>query len=55
MSYFHFKSFQRNELSAFLRADLKRKEIAKLLSKNRTTIWRELKRNRTDNKQGYER
>ena len=54
MSYFHFKSFQRNELSAFLRADLKKKEIAKLLSKNRTTIWRELKRNGADNKQGYD-
>lgn len=54
MSYTHFKPFQRNELSALLRADLKKKEIAKLLGKDRTSVWRELKRNPAKNKQGYD-
>lgn len=54
MFYTHFKPFQRNELSALLRADIKKKEIAKLLNKDRTTIWRELKRNSAKNKKGYD-
>ena len=45
MSYKHFTSDQRNELSALLRASLKKKEVAKVLRKHRTSIWRELKRN----------
>jgi len=45
MTYQHFTSEQRNELSALLRAKLKQKDIAKQLNKHRTTIWRELRRN----------
>ena len=45
MSYKHFTSDQRNELSALLQANLKKKDIARILKKNRTSIWRELKRN----------
>ncbi|MFH1457119.1 MAG: helix-turn-helix domain-containing protein [Patescibacteria group bacterium] len=45
MPYKHFTPEQRNELSILLRAKVKKKEIAKLLNKDRTTIWRELKRN----------
>lgn len=45
MSYKHFTPDQRNELSALLRAKLKKKDIAKLLKKDRTSVWRELKRN----------
>ena len=48
MSYKHFTSEQRNELSALLRASLKKKDIAKVLRKHRTSIWRELKRNLSD-------
>ncbi len=45
MSYKHFTPEQRNELSALLRANLKKKDIARQLRKDRTSIWRELKRN----------
>ncbi|MBU1165011.1 helix-turn-helix domain-containing protein, partial [Patescibacteria group bacterium] len=45
MSYQHITSNQRNELSALLIANIKKKDIAKQLGKDRTTIWRELKRN----------
>jgi len=45
MFYQHFKPFQRNELSALLSAKVKKKTIAEILKKDRTTIWRELKRN----------
>lgn len=44
MPYKHFTPNQRNELSALLRAKVKQKEIAKILRKGRTTIWRERKR-----------
>lgn len=54
MSYSHFKSFQRNELSALLRAGLKQKEIAKLLSKSESAVSQELKRNPSNNKTGYD-
>ncbi|MEK9165552.1 MAG: IS30 family transposase [Patescibacteria group bacterium] len=54
MSYSHLTSNQRNELSALLRAKLKQKETAKILGKHRTTIYRELKRNGTDNQTGYD-
>lgn len=53
MSYSHITSSQRNELSALLRAKLKQKEIAKILKKDRTTIFRELKRNGTINATEY--
>ncbi len=45
MSYKHFTPEQRNELSALLRVSLKKKEIAGVLEKHRSSIWRELKRN----------
>lgn len=45
MSYTHIKSAQRNELSVLLRLKTQQKDIARMLKKNRTTIWRELKRN----------
>jgi len=54
MSYKHITSFQRNELSALLRAGIKKKDIAKLLNKDRISIWRELKRNDYDNRIGYD-
>ena len=51
MSYKHISSFQRNELSALLRAEVSQKNIACLLNKDRTTIWRENNRNKDeDNK-----
>ena len=45
MPYKHFTPEQRNELSVLLRAKIKKKNIAKLLNKDRTSIWRERKRN----------
>jgi IS30 family transposase len=54
MSYTHITSSQRNELSALLIAKIKKKDIAKQLNKDRTTIWRELKRNKVDNNRGYD-
>ena len=50
MFYRHITSEQRNELSVLLRANVKKKKIAKLLNKNRTTIWREMKRNKINDK-----
>lgn len=54
MSYTHFNPSQRNELSVLLKTGIKKKEIATLLLKDRTTIYRELKRNGTNNKTGYD-
>jgi IS30 family transposase len=54
MSYAHITSFQRNELSGMKQVKAKQKDIAKILNKHRTTIWRELKRNGTNNKTGYD-
>ena len=48
MSYKHISPSNRNELSALLRTKIKQKEIAKLLKKDRTTIWRERKRSETE-------
>lgn len=45
MSYTHIKPSDQNELSVLLRAKTKQKEIARLLKKDRTSIWRERKRN----------
>ncbi len=44
MPYKHFTSKQKNQLSILLKTKTKKKEIAKLLRKGRTTIWRERKR-----------
>jgi len=45
MSYTHIRSAQRNELSVLLRLQTQQKDIARILKKDRTTIWREIKRN----------
>ncbi len=50
MSYKHITPDQRNELSALKRAKTKQKEIARVLGKDRTTIYRESIRNK--NKDG---
>jgi len=50
MSYKHITPDQRNELSALKRTKIKQKEIAQILGKNRTTIYRESVRNK--NKDG---
>ncbi len=54
MSYSHFTPDQRNELSGMLTVKANKKDIALVLKKDRTTIWRELKRNSYDNKRGYD-
>ncbi len=53
MSHTHITSFQRNELSALLRAGHNQKEIAKLLGKTPSAICQELKRNKAETKTGY--
>ena len=50
MSYKHITPDQRNELSALKRTKIKQKEIARILGKDRTTIYRESIRNK--NKDG---
>jgi IS30 family transposase len=45
MSYTHITPSNQNELSVLIRAGTKQKDIARLLGKHRTTIWREQKRN----------
>ena len=50
MSYKHITPDQRNELSALKRTKIKQKEIAQILGKDRTTIYRESIRNK--NKDG---
>jgi IS30 family transposase len=54
MSYNHFKPFQRNELSALLRADLTQKKAAELLGKTASAVCQELKRNPAKTKTGYD-
>ena len=54
MSYNHITSFQRNELSALLRAGLKQNKIAELLGKSPSAISQELFRNKSNNKTGYD-
>ena len=49
MPYQHISSPNRNELAVLLRARTRQKDIAKLLKKDRTTIWREKKRNSDKN------
>ena len=48
MPYKHITHKQRVELSALLKAGISKKEIAKQLNLHRTTIWREIKRNKGD-------
>ena len=50
MSYKHITASQRNELAVLTRAGSRQKQIAKLLKKDRTTIWRE--KNRAKKKNG---
>jgi IS30 family transposase len=45
MSHKHITPIQRNELSVLIQAQVKQKDIAKILSKDRSTIFRERKRN----------
>lgn len=45
MPYRHFTPESRNQLSALLRAKVKKKDIARILNKDRTSVWRERKRN----------
>lgn len=54
MPFKHITSFQRNELSALLRAGLKQKEVAKLLGKTASAVCQELKRNPANTKMGYD-
>ncbi|MDD4289788.1 MAG: helix-turn-helix domain-containing protein [Patescibacteria group bacterium] len=54
MSYKHITSFQRNELSALIRAGIKQNRIAKLLKKSPSAISQELSRNKTNNKINYD-
>ncbi len=55
MSYKHFTLKRRNELSILLRTKMKKKDIAKLLGKDRTTLWRERKRGAGLNNKYYTR
>lgn len=54
MSYNHFKPFERNELSALLRAGHTQKETAELLNKTASVVCQELKRNPANTKIGYD-
>ncbi len=53
MPYTHISGEQRSELGALLQAKLKQKDIAIQLSKHRTSIWRETRRNKAETKTGY--
>ena len=53
MPHTHITSFQRNELSALLRAGLRQDKIARILGKTPSAISQELQRNKCDNKTGY--
>lgn len=53
MLHKHLTPEQRNGLSAFLRAKVKKKDIAKYLGKHRTTVWRERERNGSENGKYY--
>jgi len=49
MSHKHITRDQRVELSALLKAHVSKKEIAKQLGLHRSTVWREIKRNKGPN------
>lgn len=53
MSYQQITSKQRTEIGILLRANHNQSEIARLLGKNRSSISRELQRNKTANRTGY--
>jgi IS30 family transposase len=55
MPYKHFTLEQKNQLSILLRNKTKKKDIAKLLRKSRTTLWRECKRGEGINGKYYVR
>lgn len=54
MSFTHFTPKNRNELSILLRAGKNQAEIAKLLEKIPSAVCQELKRNKCNNKTGYD-
>lgn len=54
MSHSHFKSFQRNELSALLQAGLTQKKAAELLGKTASAVCQELQRNPANTRIGYD-
>ena len=53
MPYKHFTPDTRNQLAALLRAKIKKKDIARQLGKDRTTVWRESKRGKGLNGRYY--
>lgn len=55
MPYKHFTPEQKNQLSILLRAKARKKKIAELLRKGRTTIWREKTRGTGANGKYYAR
>jgi IS30 family transposase len=50
MPHTHFTPEQRNQLAILLRARIKKKKIAQLLGKDRTTVWRERRKVETNGK-----
>jgi len=55
MPHKHFTLEQRNALAVLLKAKIKKKDIAKQLKKDRTTVWRERKRGAGSNRRYYVR
>jgi len=53
MPHKHFTLKQQNQLSVLLRTKAKKKDIARLLRKSRTTLWRERKRGKGKNGRYY--
>jgi len=47
MSYQQLTQGQRYQIGAFLRIGMKKSEIARMIGVDRSTVWREIKRNRT--------
>ena len=54
MSYIHITREDRISLAALRRVNTSIAEIAKILNKDRSSIYRELSRNKTNNKSGYD-
>jgi len=53
MSYHHITQEQRTELGVLLRVKTKKQDIAKQLNKHRSSIWREMHRNKANTNTGY--